>query len=106
VYLCHHPKAGSAGPANIQRYIEKFGAEFAFVLYQWYIDEGQVAALLSQDEMYGGLLTSFFEANPYPGLAWVHHVACKRYGMAGEALKAVDGVTRVVGKKDVSHVAE
>jgi nuclear pore complex protein Nup133 len=39
VYLCHHPRAGK-GQVRIQEYIEKFGEDFAFVLYQWYIDHG------------------------------------------------------------------
>ena len=39
VFLCHHPIAGS-GPERIQTYIERFGEEFAFVLYQWYIEQG------------------------------------------------------------------
>ena len=41
VYLCHDPVAGK-GSAQIQIYIERFGEEFAFVLYQWYIDQGEL----------------------------------------------------------------
>lgn len=49
VWLCHAPgisqdqksKHGSGtGTARLQGYIERFGQEFAFVLYQWYIDQG------------------------------------------------------------------
>ena len=40
VYLCHDPVAGR-GEAKVQTYIELFGEEFAFVLYQWYIDNGK-----------------------------------------------------------------
>jgi len=40
VWLCHDPVAGS-GQARIQRYIERFGEEFAFILYEWYIQQGQ-----------------------------------------------------------------
>lgn len=40
VYLCHNP-VSSQGPARIEAYIETFGKEFAFVLYQWYIDQGK-----------------------------------------------------------------
>jgi nuclear pore complex protein Nup133 len=38
VWLCHYAVAG-AGAARLQGYIEKFGEEFAFVLYQWHIDQ-------------------------------------------------------------------
>ncbi|KAL7420109.1 hypothetical protein Q5752_005074 [Cryptotrichosporon argae] len=92
VYLCHHPAAGT-GPVQIQTYIERFGEEFAFVLYQWYIDNGHIHALLSQDEVYGALLTSFFASHAYPHLAWMHHLACGRYGDAAQALAGVEATT-------------
>ena len=40
IWLCNHPDA-SEGPSRLQAYIEKFGEDFAFVLYQWYIDHGR-----------------------------------------------------------------
>lgn len=42
VSLCHDTKAGK-GEGKIQTYIERFGEEFAFVLYQWYIDQGSLS---------------------------------------------------------------
>lgn len=44
VWLCNHPTAGS-GTAKLQEYIERFGEDFAFVLYQWYIDQGEHSTL-------------------------------------------------------------
>jgi nuclear pore complex protein Nup133 len=103
VYLCHNP-ASSQGPARIEAYIETFGKEFAFVLYQWYIDQGQLHALLTQDEVYGSLLTAFFEAHPHPELSWMHDIACKRYGGAAAALVAVDGSVDDLAEKHVSRL--
>lgn len=115
VWLCHDPVAGS-GPARIQRYIEQFGAEFAFILYEWYIQEGashsfivsgaetfsgRLHALQSQDEVYGGLVTRFFETYGYPELAWMHQIACKRYADAGLALLAVDAQTEELSQRHV-----
>ncbi|OCF44072.1 hypothetical protein I317_02025 [Kwoniella heveanensis CBS 569] len=88
VVLCHDPQAGS-NPARLQTYIERFGEEFAFVLYQWYIDQGQAYELLTQDEVYGSLVSRFFEENSYPELEWMHHLACRRYGAAAGALTHV-----------------
>ncbi|WWC86014.1 uncharacterized protein L201_000885 [Kwoniella dendrophila CBS 6074] len=87
VILCH----GQAGPdtARLQTYIERFGEEFAFVLYQWYIDQGQAYELLNHDEVYGVLVTRFFAEHDYPELAWMHHLAFKRYDEAAGALKEV-----------------
>ncbi|WRT63927.1 uncharacterized protein IL334_000854 [Kwoniella shivajii] len=87
VILCHE----QSGPdtARLQRYIERFGEEFAFVLYQWYIDQGQAYELLNQDEVYGVLVTRFFAEHDYPELAWMHHLAFRRYDEAAGSLKAV-----------------
>ena len=44
VWLCHSklPLERNAEPGNIrlEKYVEKWGEDFAFVLYQWYIDQG------------------------------------------------------------------
>lgn len=90
VMLCNDPVAGQGkGDSRIQVYIEKFGEDFAFELYRWYIDQGQLHALLTQDEVYGSLVTRFFETHHYPELGWIHHIACKRYGEAAGALTQV-----------------
>jgi nuclear pore complex protein Nup133 len=49
--------------------------------------------------VYGALVTKFFRdpstggkaTAQYPELAWIHDIACKRYGDAAEALLAVNG---------------
>lgn len=113
VYLCQNPvSAGTSGPARIQSFIEKFGSQFAFVLYQWYIDQGQylpppalisgqLYSLLSQDEAYGTYLTAFFQQHPHPELAWIHDIASKRFGEAAAALVAVEGNTAELAQKHV-----
>ncbi|RXK40460.1 hypothetical protein M231_02293 [Tremella mesenterica] len=88
VYLCHQPKT-TRGQVQLQTYIERFGEVFAFVLYEYYIEQGQLHALLSQDEVYGHLLTKFFDQYHYPELAWMHHIACKRFGEAAASLHTV-----------------
>lgn len=102
VYLCQHPSAGGAsGPAKIQAYIEKFQSQFAFVLYQWYIDQGQLYDLLNQDEAYGAYLTAFFQQHPHPELSWIHDIASNRYGEAAAALVAVEGNTDQLAQQHV-----
>ncbi|KAL1411896.1 hypothetical protein Q8F55_002882 [Vanrija albida] len=100
VYLCQNP-ASSAGPGRIEQYIERFGKDFAFVLYQWYIDNGQVYTLLSQDEVYGSLLSAFFQQFPHPELSWLHDIASKRYGDAAAALFEVDRGTIDLDQKHI-----
>lgn len=98
VYLTHNP-ASSEGPARIEMYIEKYGQDFAFVLYQWYIDEGKLYDLLSQDEVYGRLLSAFFAAHPHPELSWLHSIAIADYGGAAAALQAVEAGTAPLAQK-------
>ncbi|ODO05027.1 hypothetical protein I350_05639 [Cryptococcus amylolentus CBS 6273] len=87
VVLSNDPQAAQGrGEARIQIYIERFGEEFAFELYRWYIAQGQAYQLLTQDEIYGSLITRFFETHHHPELAWIHDVACKRYSHAAGAL--------------------
>ena len=86
------------------------------MLYQWYIDNGMSLAigimlltkdhrhaLLSQDKVYSGLVSRFFsESNPrYPELAWMHHLACKRYGEAASDLLVVNKEEQDLAQKHV-----
>lgn len=113
VELCNHPSVGS--PARTQYYIEKFREDFAFELYQWYIDMGALACvviralacpsltlppcalgpprpagkmktLLTQDEVYAPLLLSFLDSTDNPRIAWVQDIATKRYDHAAQSL--------------------
>lgn len=63
---------------------------------------GQQHALLSQDEVYGGLVTKFFAQRDYPELAWLHHLACRRYSPAAAALGVVDQREVGLDAKNVS----
>ncbi len=60
-------------------------------------------ALLTQDEVYGGLLTRFFEMYGHPELAWMHHIACKRYGESAGALYVVDEQMPDLSQKHVGQ---
>lgn len=64
----------------------------------------QQHALLSQDEVYGGLVSRFFEQRSYPKLAWLHHVASGRYGAAARDLGDVLQVEEKLGHKSVSLI--
>jgi nuclear pore complex protein Nup133 len=57
VFLCHHPRVGRGG-AQIQKYIERHGEQFAFVLYQWYIDNGASGDYSALLEVFGSFALS------------------------------------------------
>lgn len=71
VFLCTSPIAGT-GSARVQMYIERFGQEFAFPLYQYYIDQGMcipastgLSLAFSRDD----IRADFVQANIIPFLA-------------------------------------
>ena len=64
---------------------------------------GKAYELLTQDEVYGALLTRFFEAFYHPELAWMHHLATKRYGEAAQSLLAVNAGAGDLVQKQVSR---
>lgn len=63
--------------------------EASFLLSLPIPTQGQPHALLTQDEVYGSLITRFFDTHHYPELGWIHNIACKQYGEAAEALAQV-----------------
>ncbi|KAL7410733.1 Non-repetitive/WGA-negative nucleoporin C-terminal-domain-containing protein [Mrakia frigida] len=84
VELVNDPQIGSS--SKTQHYIEKFKEEFAFQLYQWYIEQGKLKTLLTQDEIYGNLLLSFLDSSDNPRIAWIHDLATNRYDQASKSL--------------------
>jgi nuclear pore complex protein Nup133 len=58
-------------------------------------------ALLAQDKVYSGLVSRFFELRKYPELAWMHHLACNRYGEAAADLLVVDKLETDLSQKHV-----
>lgn len=62
----------------------------------------QQYVLLSQDEVYGGLVSKFFAMTDYPELAWLHHLACGRHGAAASDLAKVDARESSLDAKHVS----
>lgn len=91
VWLCQNAPSVDQDPATrIQTYIERFGEEFAFELYQGYIDDGHPHSLLTQDEVYAGLVTRFFAQRPHLEYSWLHDLGSKRFGSAAASLVHVE----------------
>jgi nuclear pore complex protein Nup133 len=47
------------------------------------------------------LVSKFFESREYPDLAWLHHLACRRYGDAASDLLVVDQAEESLAQKHV-----
>ncbi|ORY72608.1 methyltransferase type 11 [Leucosporidium creatinivorum] len=84
VELCNHPQHGSL--QRIQFFMDKYREEFAFSLYQFYIEKDQLRVLLEQDDAYRPLLTSFLDSTDNPHISWINDIAIGRFGNATDAL--------------------
>lgn len=115
---------------RVQFYIEKYKEDFAYALYQWYLDNGECGAtvvhdlprllaadtshigwsdllstLMTQDDAYSPMLTSFLKMKSLPRLSWLQDVRDKRYADASAALLSKAGSETVLAEKKVSRVA-
>ncbi|KDE03357.1 hypothetical protein MVLG_06163 [Microbotryum lychnidis-dioicae p1A1 Lamole] len=84
VELCTDPRRGS--PARTDFFLRKYAQEFAFPLYQFYIEKGQFRTLLEQDEVYRPLLTQYLDMTDNQNISWINDIAIGRYAQATEAL--------------------
>lgn len=85
VELCH-ALAPSEAEHKERTYISKYKEEFAFQLYQWYVEQGRYHELLSQDPVYAPLITSFLDKMDYGKLSWIHDLAIDRFDHASHVL--------------------
>lgn len=105
-HLCNEPQAlqaldGSATADEIcEAYITQYQDKFAFELYQWYTDNGQLQKLLAQDQVHPELLHRYLELHPNPRVSWLHYLSAKDLPGAANALVATaQEDRRVVSKK-------
>lgn len=102
VVLCNDSNIGSQ--ARLHHYIQKYQEDFAFALYDWYLESGEVVSffslastkfqcytgrsydLMTQDGTYGPMLSKFLRLRQLPGLAWMQDVVESRIGDAADAL--------------------
>ncbi|KAH9465346.1 hypothetical protein Pst134EA_013234 [Puccinia striiformis f. sp. tritici] len=85
VELCHS-LSSSETEQKERTYIAKYQEEFAFQLYQWYVEQGRYHELLSQDSVYAPLITSFLDNMDYGKFSWIHDLAIDRFDHASLVL--------------------
>lgn len=118
VELCQDPAFGSA--QKTAHFIDKYQEDFAFVLFQWLIEQGRNSLpkpffwmvttdtgrptdLLSTDEAYGQLLLKFFDQTDNARVSWLHDIALTRYHQANTVLLKEAIKTRSLIEKQVSE---
>ncbi|KAF9572882.1 hypothetical protein EC968_009366 [Mortierella alpina] len=71
----------------IAGYVVKYQQEFANALFQWYIDNDQMATLLEQGEKYSDLFTVFLDSHDYSEIAWLHDIKINRFIEASQRVQ-------------------
>ncbi|KAL4265228.1 nucleoporin Nup133 family protein [Pleurotus pulmonarius] len=88
--LCHrdtvYPPHENPWITDIQRYIERFKDDFAFELFQWYIQHGELRIMFAQEDLYSIYFDRFFAAHPHPSIAWLHDLGKGRYESTAQTL--------------------
>ncbi|GAA5919787.1 hypothetical protein JCM1841_005860 [Sporobolomyces salmonicolor] len=73
-------------PSRVRLFLDKYAEDFAFPLYQFYLEKGQLRTLLEPDEAHRPLLTAFLDSSDHSRLSWLNDIAIGRYDHATEAL--------------------
>lgn len=68
VRLANDPAHGSS--ARISAYLDRYGREFAFPLYEYYLAERKLRTLLEPAEKHRALLTEFLDSTDNDGLSF------------------------------------
>lgn len=103
VVLCNDPSTGST--ARVHHYIQKYKEDFAYALYDWYLETGtfieeslsntiligcrligRTHELMTQDSTYGPMVSAYLRLRKLPGLAWMQDVTEGKVMDASKAL--------------------
>ncbi|GAA6006390.1 uncharacterized protein JCM10292_002672 [Rhodotorula paludigena] len=99
VHFSNDPTHGSA--ARIRRYLDRYGKDFAFPLYQFYLDQGKLRTLLEPEEAHRPLLTAFLDSTDNNKLAWINDISIGRLDHATDALFTVALAEEQVAQKKI-----
>ena len=83
VELCH------ADQARLDTYLDRYRQEFAFPLYDWYMEHGLQRVLLTQKSEYNALVLDYLSQPGRERLAWLHDLALRRFDVASSKLEQV-----------------
>lgn len=97
VELCNDPTHGSVPRTRF--FLQKYGDAFAFELYQFYIEKGQLRVLLEPEEAYQPLLTKFLDMTDLYRISWINDISIGRFEQASEALVSEASIEQNLAQK-------
>ncbi|WBW72701.1 nucleoporin, WD repeat Nup132 [Schizosaccharomyces osmophilus] len=102
VELCYQFFAKKELDKQIDGYLLKFGKEFAFVLYDFYVEKGMSVELLNSDKHKSNFLTEYFTYRGYNEVSWMHDMRDKNYELASHRLlQLANKKENLVEKKEI-----
>ncbi|KAL8293054.1 hypothetical protein RQP46_000748 [Phenoliferia psychrophenolica] len=97
VELCNHAQHGSE--KNTRNFLAKYAEAFAFELYQYYVENGRLKALLTPEVAFQDLVTRFLDETENYRISWVNDIAIGRFPHATEALLTVSTTEASLAQK-------
>ncbi|GAA5922516.1 hypothetical protein JCM3775_005758 [Rhodotorula graminis] len=93
--------AARGSSARISAYLDRYGKDFAFPLYTFYLEHGKLRTLLEPEEAHRDLLTEFLDSTDNDELAWVNDIAIGRLEHATDVLFTVAEKEQNVAQKKI-----
>lgn len=81
-----YPLEANPHANSIHAYIEKFRDEFTEELYHWYIEHGELRAMIAQEDVYGDYVDRYFAKFSHPSISWIRDMGKRRWSAASETL--------------------
>ncbi|GAA5890992.1 hypothetical protein JCM8208_003123 [Rhodotorula glutinis] len=94
--------AAHGSPARISAYLDRYGKDFAFPLYTFYLEHGKLRTLLEPEDAHRDLLTEFLDSTDNDELAWINDIAIGRLEHATDVLFTVAEKEQNVAQKKIT----
>ncbi|EPX75261.1 nucleoporin Nup132 [Schizosaccharomyces octosporus yFS286] len=102
VELCYQFFTKKELDKQIEGYLLKFGQEFAFILYDFYVEKGMSVELLNNDKHESNFLTEYFNYRGYNEVSWMHDMRKKNYELASHRLlQLANKKQNMIEKKEI-----
>ncbi|KAG0164689.1 hypothetical protein DFQ30_009533, partial [Apophysomyces sp. BC1015] len=72
-----------------RNYLEEYGKDYGFELFDWYLSHGQERSILKLDESYDDIVTEYLIKNQNIEVSWEHFMRIGKLGLTLTALRSL-----------------
>jgi nuclear pore complex protein Nup133 len=85
----HEEEIASAIKERLHIYMDKFGYQFAYTLFQYLVEVGQLKVLLTEFPAFDDYLEKYLSTGKHGKISWVHDISKRDYAKASRTLAHV-----------------